>query len=176
MGSLSRPMTCAAFAEHASLALGIEKQFFNFVGIPDEVVSNWLVHRLRCGISRFSGCRRVRPLFDRGCQIPYGAARTGFRNECARLRALRHRVYFLWKYGDAAWQNPKFRYNAITRELKSIRADIIFLGDDYERYEQSKEESDTNCGDSADCCSCCYIQCHIHRCILLIYNYCFIFG
>ena len=39
IGSLSRPMTCAAFAEHASLALGIEKQFFNFVGIPDEVVS-----------------------------------------------------------------------------------------------------------------------------------------
>ena len=39
MGTLGRPMTCAAFAEHASLALGIEKQFFNFAGIPDEIVS-----------------------------------------------------------------------------------------------------------------------------------------
>ncbi len=39
MGTLPRPMTCQEFANHASFALGIEKQFFNFAGDADETVS-----------------------------------------------------------------------------------------------------------------------------------------
>lgn len=39
IGNLAFPMTCAEFAEHASCVLRIEKHFFHFAGIPDELVS-----------------------------------------------------------------------------------------------------------------------------------------
>lgn len=39
MGTLPRPMTCIEFANHASQALRIRKEFFNFAGIPEEEIS-----------------------------------------------------------------------------------------------------------------------------------------
>lgn len=37
-GTLPRPMTCSEFANHASQALRVKKEFFNFAGVPDEEI------------------------------------------------------------------------------------------------------------------------------------------
>lgn len=39
MGLLPRPMTCQEFAKYASETLNVDKQFFNFAGVPDETVT-----------------------------------------------------------------------------------------------------------------------------------------
>lgn len=62
VGTLPQPMTCLDFIEHASRTLKIEKNFFNFAGIPDDEI-------LKVGWCTGAGSEYLDTAVAAGCDI-----------------------------------------------------------------------------------------------------------